>query len=78
MTTYTYEYDANGNLAKVTDSSTNRKTLYKYDLGGRMTGHIEMDTSASENILEAWYGYDEISRFANVVYTSYYDASTNT
>ena len=78
LTTYTYEYDANGNLAKVTDSSTNRKTLYKYDLGGRMTGHIEMDTSASENILEAWYGYDEKSRLANVVYTSYYDVSSNT
>ena len=43
-----------------------------------MTGHIEMDTSASENILEVWYGYDEKSRLANVVYTSYYDASSNT
>ena len=43
-----------------------------------MTGHIEMDTSASENILEVWYGYDEKSRLANVVYTSYYYASSNT
>lgn len=59
LTTYTYEYDANGNLAKVTDSRTKRKTLYKYNLGGRLTCSIETDTSASENILEVWYGFDE-------------------
>ena len=68
LTTYTYEYDANGNLAKVTDNRTKRKTLYKYNLGGRLTRRIETDTSASENILEVWYGCDEKTRLANGVW----------
>ena len=78
LTTYIYEYDANGNLAKVIDSSSNRKTLYKYDLGGRMIGYIETDTSASDNIFQTWYEYDDKSHLSEVIYVQDYAQSSNT
>ena len=73
--TYLYEYDSNGNLTKITDSTQKRKLLYKYDMDGRMTGFINVDTNTNSSKLAGWYTYDEELRISNVTYMHEYVVS---
>ena len=69
---YEYEYDSNGNLNKFIDPSRQRVTLYQYDNSGRMTNLLEYDSANMENLLSAWYSYDDSSRLSSIYYAQDY------
>lgn len=67
---YAYEYDANGNLCKLADKTSNRTYQYKYDDQGRLVGFYEAigETNASSSVTS----YDDQGRLHLVSYSKDY------
>ena len=59
---YTYEYDLKGNLHKITDSSNNTVTTYKYDTSNKLVGHTDYDSITGKINSANYYSYDEEDR----------------
>jgi len=57
----TYAYDAEGNLAAKTETSTGNTWAYSYDIRNRMTGVTEKNSGGSV-IYQATYAYDALDR----------------
>ncbi len=67
---YAYEYDANGNLCKLADKTSNRTYQYKYDDQGRLVGFYEAigETNTSSSVTS----YDDQGRLHLVSYSKDY------
>lgn len=73
---YEYEYDANGNLCKLTDKISNRTYRYKYDDQDRLVGFYESANGTNEN--SAATAYDEKGRLHLVSYNRDYALTSST
>ena len=67
---FEYEYDANGNLCKMTDLLNNRTYQYKYDDQGRMTGYYEAINGT--NVSSVVTVYDEQLRVHSISHSRDY------
>ena len=79
-TAYTYTYDTNGNIAKVTDHINNEETVFKYDTSGRPVYSCKYNLdntngSAYVNKYSIQAAYDDQSRIARAVYSIDYMAA---
>ena len=75
---YEYEYDWNGNLVKMTDSASKRKTVYKYDNTGKIIGFINSDTLANDSVLAGSYNYNDNSTLSGKQYVQKYGTQNMT
>lgn len=66
--TYTYEYDSNGNLSKYVDERNHKATSYHYDYTGKLIKSIDYDTNTNVVLSSNKYYYDTESRITNAFY----------
>ena len=67
---YAYEYDANGNLCKLADKTSNRTYQYKYDDQDRLVGFYE--TIGGTNSTSSVTSYDNKGRIHLISYSKDY------
>lgn len=73
---YEYEYDANGNLCKLADKTSNRTYQYKYDDQDRLVGFYE--SANGTNVTSAATAYDKQGRLHLVSYNKDYALTSST
>ena len=78
---YTYTYDTNGNIAKLTNHISNEETAFKYDTSGRPVYSCKYnlynsDGSAYANKYSIQAAYDDKSRISVAVYSIDYPSAS--
>ena len=65
---YEYEYDSNGNIARLVDGKNGTTTIYKYNASNKLIKMVEYDTEELENNFSVSYNYDSESRLKSSYY----------
>ena len=74
-TAYTYEYDANGNVSKITDMLSSQVTVFRYDSRGKLCNYYVNNLDDEDNQSALYFDYDNEGRLQKREYYRDYNAS---